>query len=124
MLSSALIGSVYIIKVISQTKMVKEVEKIRFLGLPNVYLFCVRCRVKKRKKIKDTKNKCLPMLWTMQGKVIFSPSALITGQNEDQSGVQEQYQEENEDEDEEEEENVEEHRVIGRVLVDCKVNNL
>ena len=34
------------------------------------------------------------MLWTMQGKVIFSPSALITGQNEDQSGVQEQDEEE------------------------------
>ena len=42
------------------------------------------------------------MLWTMQGKVIFSPSALITGQNEDQSGVQEQDEEENEDEDEDE----------------------
>ena len=40
------------------------------------------------------------MLWTMQGKVIFSPSALITGQNEDQSGVQEQGEEANEDEDE------------------------
>ena len=102
MLSLALIGSVYIIKVISQTKMGKEVEEIRFLGLSNVYLCCVRCRVKKRKKIKDTKNKCLPMLWTMQGKVIFSPSALITGQNEDQSGVQEQDEEENEDEDEDE----------------------
>ena len=100
MVSLALIGSDYIFKVISETKMVKEVEKIRFLGLPNVYLFCVRCRVKKRKKIKNTKNKCLPMLWTMQGKVIFSPSALITGQNEDQSGVQEQDEDEEENEDE------------------------
>ena len=54
---------------------------------------------KKRKKIRNTKNKCSPMLWTMQGKVIFSPSALITGQNEDQSGVQEQ-DEDREDEDE------------------------
>ena len=100
MVSLALIGSVYIIIVISQTTIVKEVEEILFLLLPNVYLFCVRCRVKIRKKIKDTKNKCLPMLWTMQGKVIFSPSALITGQNEDQSGVQEQDEDEEENEDE------------------------
>ena len=102
MVSLALIGSVYIIIVISQTTIVKEVEEILFLLLPNVYLFCVRCRVKKRKKIKiqKTKNKCLPMLWTMQGKVIFSPSALITGQNEDQSGVQEQDEDEEENEDE------------------------
>ena len=56
MVSLALIGSVYIIKVISQTKMVKEVEKIRFLGLPNVYLFCVRCRVKKKKGNKKYKK--------------------------------------------------------------------
>ena len=43
------------------------------------------------------------MLWTMQGKVIFSPSALITGQNEDQSGVQEQDEDEDEDREDEDE---------------------
>ena len=43
------------------------------------------------------------MLWTMQGKVIFSPSALITGQNEDQSGVQEQDEDEDEDGEDEDE---------------------
>ena len=43
------------------------------------------------------------MLWTMQGKVIFSPSALITGQNEDQSGVQEQDEDEDDDGEDEDE---------------------